>query len=134
MKLTKKQVIEEHEEFMKELDRLKIKDINYLDAIHHKQEVFERLGSIIEHPEKVWVERTECIVIDCLGRKMNLGLIPIPEDEYEQEFITLADIAKLEPNGCYRAICESSLGGVIYRYNNNRNKEWQLVGIMYGYA
>ena len=131
MKTEIKKMLKEHDE-MKEI--IKQRDVNYLDAIHYKDAVFESLGKIIENPENVWIERNECLVIDYFGKKMNLGLIPIPEDEYEEEFITLADISNLEPNGCYKAICESPLGGVIYRYNNNGNHEWQLVGVMYGYA
>ena len=110
------------------------KDINYLDAIHNKDEVLKDLGSIMEHPEDIWVERAECLVLDLFSNKIDLNLIPKHEDKYEEEFITLQDIANLNPNGFYKVICESPLGGVIYRYNNNLQHEWQLVGIMYGYA
>lgn len=113
---------------------IKSRDVNYLDAIHHKTAVFDSLGRTIEHPEQIWVERAECFVYDILGRKMNLDLIPIPDDEDEQEFITLKDISDLEPNGHFKAICESPLGGVIYAYNNYGQHEWILRGIMNGYA
>lgn len=109
------------------------KDVNYLDTIHHRKDVVERLGEIIEHPEEVWVERLECLVINIMGQKINLDLIPINE-KYGEDFISLQDISNLKPNGYFKAICESPLGGVIYRYNNYNKHEWQLVGIMEGYA
>lgn len=101
------------------------KDINYLDGIHHKKLVEKSLGQIIDKPEDCWFDIFEVKVI----RENKLYGVAINDD-----FVTLKQISDEYPEECITVIAESPLSGAIYRYNNYRNKEWQLIGIMMGYA
>lgn len=105
-------------------------EINYLNAIHHKYEVFKNFGKEIGHPDKTWMESLETIVIvEGLDGEKNKIL------EFDEEFITLKDIEKKAgKNSLILVIAESPLGGVVYRYGNYRPKKWQVVGVLYGYA
>ena len=101
------------------------KDINYLDGIHHKKLMEKSIGQIINKPEECWFDSVEVkmIIDDKLYNANN-----------ENDFVTLKNISDKEPNKCITVIAESPLSGTIYRYNNYGKKEWQLIGIMLGYA
>lgn len=104
----------------------KDKDINYLDGNHHKLLVEKSIGQTIDKPEECWFDQIEVkIIID------NTTYTNITSDD----FITLQEIANIFPkNSCITVIAESPLSGAIYRYNNYGKNEWQLIGIMLGYA
>ena len=101
------------------------KDINYLYNNHHKLLVEKSIGQIIDKPEECWFDSIEVKII----RNNILYGVNI-----EKDFITLKEIADEHPNECITVIAESPLSGAIYRYNNYRKKEWQLIGTMLGYA
>ena len=101
------------------------KDINYLDGIHHKILVENTVGQIIDKPEECWFDALEVKII-----RNNILYKP----DVEKDFITLKEISDEKPEEFMTVIAESPLSGAIYRYNNYGKKEWQLVGIMHGYA
>lgn len=90
------------------------------------------LGKIIENPEEKIMNLIEVYCYDFFRGELNLKRL---EKTYnENGYITLKDISDLYPKGCYKVIYETPKGGEIYRYNNYNSQEWQLIGIMYGYA
>ena len=101
------------------------KDINYLDRLHHKQLVDKSIGQIIDNPEECWFDIFEVKVI----KNDKLYGVAINED-----FVTLKQISDEDPENCITVIAESPLSGAIYRYNNYRDKKWQLIGTMMGYC
>lgn len=103
------------------------KDINYLDGTHHKNLVEKSLGQIIDKPEECWFDAIEVKVI-WDGTLYNIS------SNSKEDFVNLKQIADKFGNKCITVIAESPLSGAIYRYNNYGEKEWQLIGIMYGYA
>lgn len=138
-----------YEDKTAEFEALKNKeDINYLDGIHHKDLVEASIGQIIKEPDECWFEALECTlivkgfihekgqviegteIVNELGKEVN-GHYP--------DFLTLklvADYIEKHKDTIISPmlICESPLSGVIYRYDNYGNGEWQLVGTMLGYA
>ena len=101
------------------------KDINYLDGHHHKKLVEKSLGQIIKEPENCWFDAIEVRII---MEKRLYYLGP------EVDFITLKEISDKHPDNSITVIAEGPLSGAIYRYNNYGDKEWQLIGNMFGYA
>jgi hypothetical protein len=101
------------------------KDINYLDGIHHKTLVNKSIGQMIDKPEECWFDIFEVMVIK---NQMVYGITT------NEDFVTLKQISDADPDNCITVIAEGPLSGAIYRYNNNGNKEWQLIGTMLGYA
>lgn len=123
-------------------------DVNYLDGIHHKQFVEASIGQIVKEPQNCWFDALECkLVTNNCGKikgQVIEGMQIVQElgkenNEHYPDFLTLqlvADYIKKYDDTiiCPILICESPLSGVIYRYDNYGNGEWQLVGTMIGYA
>lgn len=101
------------------------KDINYLDRNHHQQLADKSIGQTIDKPEECWFDIFEVKVI----KNNKLYGVAINDD-----FVNLKRISDEDPDNCITVIAESPLSGAIYRYNNNNQKEWQLIGTMLGYA
>lgn len=91
-----------------------------------------KVGETIKQPQKVVLVLDEVLVIDFLNNIMSLK--ELEDSSQSITIISLKDISDLYPNGCYKVINETPLGGDIYRYNNYGKNEWIKIGEMYGYA
>lgn len=108
--------------------------ISYITSQKEKFRGIE-LGKEIENPEEVLIEKGCAFVKTILNEIMDLSQVPSEYDETEYpSLISLKTIEEHIKCPCYEVIYETPMGGYIYRYNNYGNKEWIIVGVMYGFA